>query len=155
MRKSEYFYYFCTFKEKQLILFIMKKYFITLFVGILLVLVAGCTKFEPATVDASVTPIVYPGTCIMDCKGTITANGGCKYFNEVGFLFSLTPEPTYKAEGVTTIAMEEHDGKSTTFNLTYNAPVLDTVYYVRAYVCTNAGTGYSEAKIIPTYTDNE
>jgi len=25
------------------------------------------------------------------------------------------------------------------------------VYYVRAYVCTNAGTGYSEAKIIPTY----
>ena len=31
----------------------MKKYFITLFVGILLVLISGCTKFEPATVDAS------------------------------------------------------------------------------------------------------
>ncbi|MBP5557312.1 MAG: hypothetical protein J6X65_06410 [Bacteroidales bacterium] len=129
----------------------MKKYFVTLFVGILLVLISGCTKFEPATVDASVTPISYPGTCIMDCKGTITENGGCKYFNEVGFLFSLTPEPTYKAEGVTTIAMEEHDGKSTTFNITYNGAMLDTVYYVRAYVCTNAGTGYSEAKIIPTY----
>ena len=129
----------------------MKKYFITLFVGILLVLISGCTKFEPATVDASVTPILYPGTCIMDCKGTITANGGCKYFNEVGFLFSLTPEPTYKADGVTTIAMEEHDGKSTTFNLTYNGAMLDTVYYVRAYVCTNAGTGYSEVKIIPTH----
>ncbi|MCQ2280398.1 MAG: hypothetical protein MJZ49_06320 [Bacteroidales bacterium] len=131
----------------------MKKYFISLFVGFLLVLGAGCTKFDPATVDLSVTPITYPGTCIMDCKGTITDNGGCKHFNEVGFLFSLNPEPVYKGEEVTTVVVEDHDGESTTFALTYQAPIMDTVYYVRSYVCTNAGTGYSEVKIIPTYQE--
>ncbi|MBO4645335.1 MAG: hypothetical protein J5642_02335 [Bacteroidales bacterium] len=130
----------------------MKRYFIVLFVSTLLFALAGCSKFEPATVTASVTPIVYPGNCIMDCKGTITENGGCKYFNEVGFLFSLAPEPTYKGENVTTLSMEEHDGKNTAFNLTYNAPVMDTIYYVRAYVCTNAGTGYSDVQIVSTHT---
>ncbi len=131
----------------------MKKSVITLFVGFLLILGAGCSKFDPATVEASVTPIPAGNSYIMDCKGTISDNGGCKYFNEVGFLFSLAPEPTYKADEVTTIKAEDHDGESTTFGITYNAPILDTVYYVRAYVCTNAGTGYSETKIVSTYSE--
>lgn len=129
----------------------MKNQCIAFLIGILLVLVAGCTKFEPATVDVTVTPIVYPGACIMDCKGTVTNNGGCKFFNEMGFLFSLSPDPKYKGEEVSTIVAEE-DIESTTFDLTYNAPLLDTIYYVRAYVCTNAGTGYSDVKIVSTHT---
>lgn len=130
----------------------MKNKCIALIFGALLLLGSGCSKFEPAIVDLSVTPVVYPGTCILDCKGTVTDNGGCKFFNEMGFLYSLSPDPTYKGEEVTTIVAEE-DIESTTFDMTYNAPVLDTVYYVRAYVCTNAGTGYSETKIVPTYTE--
>lgn len=130
----------------------MKNKCIALIFGALLLLGSGCSKFEPAIVDLSVTPVVYPGTCILDCKGTVTDNGGCKFFNEMGFLYSLSPDPTYKGEEVTTIVAEE-DIESTTFDMTYNAPVLDTVYYVRAYVCTNAGTGYSETKIVSTYTE--
>lgn len=131
----------------------MEKYFIALFAGFLAAMAIGCAKFEPATVGVSVTPIVTPGSCIMDCKGTITDNGGCKYFNEVGFLFSLKPDPVYKGDEVTTLRVEEHDGKATTFDMTYQAPIMDTIYYVRSYVCTNAGTGYSETKIISTYSE--
>lgn len=130
----------------------MKNYFFSLIIGTLLLLGAGCTKFEPATVDISVTPITYPGACIFDCKGTVTNNGGCKYFNEMGFLYSLKPDPVYKGLDVTTQVAEE-DVEATTFDLTYQAPMLDTIYYVRAYVCTNAGTGYSEVKIVSTHID--
>ncbi|MBQ4355404.1 MAG: hypothetical protein II757_01955 [Bacteroidales bacterium] len=133
----------------------MKTRLVSLCIGCLLLLVAGCTKFDPATVEAKVIPVTTSNQCIMDCEGTITNNGGCKYFNEVGFLFSLNPDPTYKGEEVTTIMMEDHDGKSTTFDVVYNAPLLDTIYYVRAYVCTNAGTGYSESEIVSTYTSAE
>ncbi len=130
----------------------MKKQILPLILGLLLLLGAGCSKFEPATVDISVTPISLDNSCIFDCKGTVTNNGGCKYFNEMGFLFSLTPEPTYKGQDVTTLVAEE-DVEETKFDLTYQAPLLDTVYYVRAYVCTNAGTGYSEVKILSTHLD--
>ena len=74
----------------------------------------------------------------------------CKYFNEMGFLFSLTPDPMYKADDVTTVAVEE-DIETPTFDYTHTSVMIDTVYFVRAYVCTNAGTGYSETKTVSTY----
>lgn len=130
----------------------MKKQILPLILGLLLILGAGCSKFEPATVDLSVTPISLENSYILDCKGAVTNNGGCKYFNEMGFLFSLTPEPTYKGQDVTTLVAEE-DIEETKFDMTYQAPLLDTVYYVRAYVCTNAGTGYSDVQIVSTHLE--
>ncbi len=130
----------------------MKKYILTSLVLILFFLNNGCTKFEPAIVSLSVTPIVYPGTCLMDCKADISNNGGCKYFNEQGFCFSLNPNPTYKGEDVITVISME-DVESTNYTLNYPAPLLDTIYYVRAYVCTNAGTGYSDVVTVSTYTN--
>ena len=129
----------------------MKKYFSILTMIVVVLCLSGCTKFEPATVDLNVSPLpVGDGTVWFDCKGEVTNNGGCKYFNEMGFLFSLSPDPTYKADDVTTIAVEKNI-ETTTFNHTYTSVMTDTVYFVRAYVCTNAGTGYSETKNVSTY----
>ena len=112
---------------------------------------SGCAKFEPATIDLSVSPLPVNSDAVwLDCKGTVTNNGGCKYFNEMGFLFSFTPDPVYKGENVTTIAVEENI-ETPTFDYTYTSVMIDTVYFVRAYVCTNAGTGYSETKTISTH----
>ena len=129
----------------------MKKCFSILIMSVVVLCLAGCAKFEPATIDLSVTPMpVNSETVWLDCKGTVTNNGGCKYFNEMGFLFSFTPDPMYKADNVTTVAVEENI-ESTTFDYTHTSVMADTVYYVRAYVCTNAGTGYSETKTISTH----
>ena len=129
----------------------MKKYFSILIMSVVVLCLSGCTKFEPATVELSVSPLpVGDATIWLDCKGNVTHNGGCKYFNEMGVLFSFTDEPTYKGDDVTTVAVEK-DIETTTFDLTYTTVMTDTVYFVRAYVCTNAGTGYSETKTISTY----
>ena len=68
----------------------------------------------------------------------------------MGFLFSFTPDPVYKAEDVYTVAVEENI-ETPTFDLTYTNVMIDTVYFVRAYVCTTAGTGYSETKMVSTH----
>ena len=129
----------------------MKKYLSILILSVVVLCLSGCTKFEPATVDLSVTPMpVNNETVWFDCKGTVTHNGGCKYFNEMGFLFSFTDEPMYKADDVITVAVEENI-ETTTFDYTYTSIMTDTVYFVRAYVCTNAGTGYSETKTVSTH----
>ena len=129
----------------------MKKYFSILILSVVALCLNGCAKFEPATVDLSVTPMpVNNETVWFDCKGTVTHNGGCKYFNEMGFLFSFTDEPMYKADDVITVAVEENI-ETTTFDYTYTSIMTDTVYFVRAYVCTNAGTGYSETKTVSTH----
>ena len=129
----------------------MKKYFSILILSVVALCLNGCAKFEPATVDLSVTPMpVNNETVWFDCKGTVTHNGGCKYFNEMGFLFSFTDEPMYKADDVITVAVEENI-ETTTFDYTYTSIMTDTVYFVRAYVCTNAGTGYSETKVVSTH----
>lgn len=135
----------------NLINFIMKKYFSIIILSCVMLCLSGCAKFEPAIIDLSVTPMpVSSETMWLDCKGTVTDNGGCKYFNEMGFLFSFTPDPVYKAEDVYTVAVEENI-ETPTFDLTYTNVMIDTVYFVRAYVCTNAGTGYSETKTISTH----
>ena len=129
----------------------MKKYFSILFMSVVVLCLSGCTKFEPATVELSVTPLpVNSEIMYLTCKGDVKHNGGCKYFNEMGFLFSFTDEPVYKGDDVTTVMVEENI-ETTTFEYTHTAIMMDTVYYVRAYVCTNAGTGYSETKTISTY----
>lgn len=128
----------------------MKKYFSILILSVVVFCLSGCTKFEPATVDLNASPLpVNSEYAWIDCKGTVTNNGGCKYFNEMGFLFSFTPDPVYKGEDVITIPVEENI-ETPTFDYTYTNTLPDTVYFVRAYVCTNAGTGYSETKTVST-----
>ena len=129
----------------------MKKYLSVLILSFVVLCLSGCAKFEPATIDLSVTPMpVNEETVWFDCKGTVTNNGGCKYFNEMGFLFSFTDEPMYKGDDVITVAVEENI-ETTTFDYTHTSVMIDTVYFVRAYVCTNAGTGYSETKTVSTH----
>lgn len=129
----------------------MKKYFSILIMSVVVLCLSGCAKFEPATVDLTVTPLpVGDETIWIDCKGNVSHNGGCKYFNEMGFLFSFTDEPMYKGDEVITVPVEENI-ETTTFNYTHTSVLTDTVYFVRAYVCTNAGTGYSETKTVSTY----
>ena len=129
----------------------MKKYFSILIMSVVVLCLSGCAKFEPATVDLTVTPLPVGDEVIwLDCKGTVTHNGGCKYFNEMGFLFSFTDEPMYKGDEVITVAVEENI-ETPTFDYTQTSVMMDTVYFVRAYVCTNAGTGYSETKMVSTH----
>ena len=129
----------------------MKKYFSIIILTFAVFCLSGCAKFEPATIDLTVTPTPAGEQAMwLNCKGVVTNNGGCRYFNEMGFLFSLTPDPMYKAEDVVTVAVEENI-ESTDFDLVYTNVKTDTVYFVRAYVCTNAGTGYSETQMVSTH----
>lgn len=129
----------------------MKKYLSILIMSVVVLCLSGCAKFEPATVDLTVTPLPVGDEAFwFDCKGNVTNNGGCKYFNEMGFLFSFTDEPMYKGDDVITVAVEENI-QTTSFNYTHTSVMTDTVYFVRAYVCTNAGTGYSETKMVSTH----
>lgn len=116
----------------------------------LLFIGSGCTKFEPAIMDLKVSPLYLENSCMIECEANITDNGGCKFINEMGFLFSLLPDPEYKGENVITVIANEKL-ETTTFDLTYQAALLDTIYYVRAYTCTNAGTGYSDVKTVSTH----
>ncbi len=130
----------------------MKKYLLASAIGLMMCL-CGCTKFEPAILDLSVTPIqAGSSTLLLNSESKITNNGGCKFINEMGFLYSLNPELTYMADGVTTVIVAKNL-ETTEFHENFNVPseMLDTICYVRAYVCTNAGTGYSEPKVVSTH----
>ena len=131
----------------------MKKIILNAVLGLLLLMGSGCSKFEPATMDLDVTPVFYGNVCLLKCEANITDNGGCKYINEMGFLFSLMPEPKYREENVITVVADEKL-ETTSFDLDYQIPLLDTIYYVRAYTCTNAGTGYSDIKMVSTHVPN-
>ena len=130
----------------------MKKYIFVFVIGSLLFLHNSCTKFQAPSIDLTIVSMEEDG--LIHCKGKITDNGGNKFINEMGFLFSFKPMPSYKGQEVETVMVYE-DLETTDFDYIKRGIIPDTVYYIRAYAITNAGTGYSNMKILDTHTSEE
>jgi hypothetical protein len=105
----------------------------------------------PTLTTAEVTDIsVYSATC----GGTVTDDGGLTVITR-GVCWSTVPNPTINDSYT-------DDGSGTgSFSSGLTGLNLSTIYYVRAYATTSAGTGYGEQKIfvtrngIPTLTTAE
>ncbi|MCQ2284853.1 MAG: hypothetical protein MJZ57_08130 [Bacteroidales bacterium] len=113
---------------------------------LLVVVLTGCQKFDPATVEIT--------SCITDGRtmyGTarITDNGGCSYFIEQGYCYSLF-DTVSATEIYTTMVPVNYSTDSLTFSWTEELPMADTIYYVKAYVKTNAGIAYSKTERVST-----
>lgn len=126
----------------------MKRY--RLFV-LALVLVASsffvtCQRFEPATIEIS---SIYADGKLMSGNATILDDGGCDYFVEQGYCYSLF-DTLSATETYTTMVPVAYNSKEYSFNWSRELPIADTTYYVCAYVKTNAGIAYSEKKSIIT-----
>ncbi|MBO7445453.1 MAG: hypothetical protein IKR77_04290 [Bacteroidales bacterium] len=127
----------------------MKK-IIALCLAVTLFCMTGCQKFKPATVElkaCSANGKTLTGTAV------ITDNGGCTYFIEQGFCFSLFKKLS-ASDVYTTVVTLNNSCYDEQFEWTYDLPMVDTVYYVCAYVKTNAGISYSEIDSVSTIINN-
>jgi hypothetical protein len=120
-------------------------------VAILFVLIAvlfvGCAKFEPPilTMKANYDPFDQTVTCTV----TIIDNGGCTNFTEQGGIVSLNSTPSHLDQYS---VVEVYENNSTEMIYTYETKLSqeNVTYYLRAFVKTNAGTGYSNIISVST-----
>lgn len=121
-----------------------------LFVPALLLFISSlfvtCQRFEPATIEIS---SVFADGKLMSGTATILDNGGCDYFVEQGYCYSLF-DTLSATETYTTMVPVAYNSKEYSFSWSRELPLADTTYYVCAYVKTNAGIAYSKKKSIVT-----
>lgn len=87
-------------------------------------------------------------TAMIFCSATVTNNGGMSYIAEKGYCYSFNPDPSHLDSQ--TIFESVSKTEEFFFEWTMDVDVFDTIYYIRAYVKNNAGTGYS--KVMPVST---
>jgi len=109
-------------------------------------LFAGCTKFGTAV--SEITDTKYENKQLT-VTALITDDGGCKYYREQGFCYSLFCPPNLN-DIYTTGVCVNHNSDSASFTATFTLPMVDTAYYVCAYVKNSAGLSYSPAVKVPT-----
>ena len=111
-------------------------------------LLSGCTKFGTAV--SEITATEYENK-MLTVTAMVTDNGGCDYYMEQGFCYSLFCPPT-PTDIYTTEVNVGHTipADSTVFSATFTLPMVDTAYYVCAYVKNSAGLSYSPPVRVPT-----
>ncbi len=126
------------------------KFIVALCLAVMILAMTGCQKFRPATVELK--------SCTANGKtltgsAVITDNGGCTYFIEQGFCFSIL-DTLSLSEVYTTAVVVNKSCYEEEFEWTHELPMADTTYYVCAYVKTNAGVSYSEKQAVSTVINN-
>ena len=109
-------------------------------------LLAGCTKFGTAV--STITDTDYKNKQLT-VTALVTDNGGCDYYMEQGFCYSLFC-PLSLTDIYTTQVKVNGYSEVDTFSATFTLPMVDTAYYVCAYVKNSAGLSYSPAVRIST-----
>jgi hypothetical protein len=109
-------------------------------------LLAGCTKFGTAV--STITSTEYENKQLT-VNANVVDNGGCDYYMEQGFCYSLFCPPNLQDIYTTQVKVCNYS-KVDTFSATFTLPLVDTAYYVCAYVKNSAGLSYSEAVKVPT-----
>lgn len=107
----------------------------------------GCAKFEPPILKMKAN--YDPSNQTVTCTVTITDNGGCTNFSEQGGIYSLSSNPSH-LDQYSTIEVVEKNATTMIYEYKTRLPQVDVTYYVRAFVKTNAGTGYSNIIAIET-----
>ena len=109
-------------------------------------LLAGCTKFGTAV--STITSTEYENKQLT-VNALITDDGGCDYYMEQGFCYSLFCPPNLQDIYTTQVKVCNYS-EVDTFSATFTLPLADTAYYVCAYVKNSAGLSYSNAVKVPT-----
>ena len=117
-----------------------------------IVLLTGCTKFSSAIV--SIEDCSYNSTdSLLTVTAIITNDGGCSYYREQGFCFRQDTFPKLNDVFSDTVRVFDNYDPLTltdTFSKTFMLPLVDTTYWVCAYVKNNAGVSYSKAIQVST-----
>lgn len=118
----------------------------------ILLLLSGCSKFGTAV--SEITSAEYErGTAHVEA--TINDDGGCKYYIERGFCYSLFKEPSLTDVFSTTkIVDKDAPSDSLTFSADLPLPLADSAYYIRAFVKNSAGLSYSNQVRVSTKMQN-
>ena len=109
-------------------------------------LLAGCTKYGTAV--SVITNTNYENK-LLTVSALITDDGGCDYYVEQGFCYSLFTPPNLN-DIYTTQVEVARNSEIDTFSATFTLPMVDTAYYVCAYVKNSAGLSYSPVVRVPT-----
>jgi hypothetical protein len=120
---------------------------ISILLVVIAVLFVGCEKFEPAQLHMKA--VYDPADQTVSCTVTITDNGGCTNFSEQGGIFSLNEKPSH-LDQYSTVEIIETNSTAMVYEYKTRLPQANVTYYVRAFVKTNAGTGYSNIISINT-----
>ena len=109
-------------------------------------LLSGCTKFGTAV--SEITATEYENK-MLTVTAMVTDNGG--YYMEQGFCYSLFCPPNLNDIYTTEVNVGHTiPADSTVFSATFTLPMVDTAYYVCAYVKNSAGLSYSPPVRVPT-----
>lgn len=124
----------------------MKKYRFLVF-SLSLFIMQSCAKFEPA--ECALNVDYNPDSVWTECHVTITNDGGCSYFTEQGYCVSFFQTPSMIDDN-STVEVVNSGGKQINYSWKMKLTEIDTTYFIRAYVKTNAGTGYSNIVSVTT-----
>jgi len=127
----------------------MKKRYYLIFL-LIFPLFSSCQRFYPPEIKLQ---MINQGDTLHAFYAIIIDGGGSERFNEKGCIYGFKTENTI-IDGVSNIFKVESSEKEWFFDWSMSATehfyVLDTIYYVRAWVKTNAGIGYSNPVRIET-----
>ncbi len=111
----------------------------------------GCTKFGVA--ESEISSFEVQNDRQLSISAIIKDAGGCDYFIEQGFCYSLFKEPALTDVYSTVVTVAENSD-SLSFSADITLPLVDTAYYVRAYVKNSAGLSYSNQVKVSTKPQN-
>ena len=109
-------------------------------------LLCGCTKYGTAV--STITSYSY-GNKQLTVNALVTDDGGCDYYREQGFCYSIFSLPDMNDIFTTKVVVSTHS-EVDTFSATFTLPLADTAYYVRSYVRNSAGLSYSDVVKVST-----
>ena len=109
-------------------------------------ILTGCTKFGTAV--SEINTYNYKDRQLA-VTAIITDNGGCDYYMEQGFCYRLDTFPSLNDVFTTQVKVNTRS-EADTFSATFTLPLVDTTYYVCAYVKNSAGLSYSNVKKVST-----
>lgn len=109
----------------------------------------GCTKFGTAVVEIKSANVENQNR--LKVFAEITDDGGCDYFMEQGFCYSLFNNPSLSDVFSTQIKVVDGYSTEPVFcDSSATLPMADTSYYIRAYVKNSAGLSYSPTVKVST-----
>jgi hypothetical protein len=104
---------------------------------------------DPKAPECKLAVSYNPVTDLITCDVSITEDNGSKFFSDEGLLISFHSTPM-RADNFTEEIQVNKNSKERKFQYTFVAQELDTTYYIKAYVKSNYGTGYSEIESVHT-----
>jgi hypothetical protein len=117
-----------------------------------LLLVQSCD--DPKAPESKLTASYFPISDSVYCTVSITEDNGCKYFSEQGIVYAFYDNPVYTDNVFASVNKVNEGTEERSFTFAFKVDELDTTYYIRAYIKSNYGTGYSNTVKIVTELDS-